>query len=65
MKKYEKILPRRFKQSFGPFNMLSVRKCSDTLLFRHLSNPAFRSLRYQKQITSEAHLFFQSIPNVV
>ena len=62
---WKKILPRRFKQSFGLFNMLSVRKCSDILLFGHLSNPAFRSLRYQKQITSEAHLFDQSIPNVV
>ena len=35
---------RKFKQSFGRFNMLTVHKCSDTGLSRHLSNPAFSSL---------------------
>ena len=43
--------------------MLAVHKCSDTGIFRHLSNPAFCSLKFQKQITSEDHLHFQSIPN--
>ena len=43
--------------------MLTVHKCSDTGLFRHLSNFAFCSLELQKQITSESHLAFQSIPN--
>ena len=36
-----KILPCRFKQSFGPFNMLSVHKCPDTGLFTYLSNLLF------------------------
>ena len=58
-----KIMPRRFKQSFGAFDMLTTHKCSDTGLFRYLNNPAFCSLYFQKQITSEAHLFFQSIRN--
>ena len=62
-KNMRKILPCRFKESFGPFNMLTVHKCSDTGLFRHLSNPAFCSLQFEKEITSEAHLFFQSIRN--
>ena len=39
--------------------MLTVHKCSDTGLFRHLSNPASCSLEFQKQITFEAHLFFK------
>ena len=30
--------------SDGPFNLLTVHKCSDTGFFRHLSNPAFGSL---------------------
>ena len=53
-----KKVSRRFKQSFGPFNMLTVHKCSDTRPFRHLSNPAFFSLKFQKEIISEAHVFF-------
>ena len=32
-----KILPCRFKQCFGPCNMLTVHKCSDTRVFRLLS----------------------------
>ena len=50
-------------QCFWPFNMLTVHKCSDTRLFGHLSNPAFCNLQIQKEITSEAHLFFESISN--
>ena len=51
----------RLKESFGPFNMLTVHKCSDRGLFTDLINPAFRSLQFQKEITSEAHVLFQSI----
>ena len=58
-----KILLPGFKQCFGPFNMLTTHKCSDTGLFRHLSNLAFCSLKFEKPITSEADLFFQSIQN--
>ena len=50
-KNMTKILPCKFKQNFGAFNMLTVHKCSDTGLFRHLSNRAFCNLRFQKQIT--------------
>ena len=59
----KKKLRCRFKQFFGHFNMLTVHECSDTALFGKLSNPAFCTLEFQKQITSEAHLFFQIIPN--
>ena len=62
-KNMTKILPCRFKQSFGHFNMLTVHKCSDMGLFRHLSNHAFCSLKFHKRITSEVHRFFQSILN--
>ena len=63
--KFGKIVPCRFKQSFGPFNILTVHKCSDTWRFWHLSYPAFCTLWYQKQITLEDHLFVQSISNVM
>ena len=39
-----KILPCRFRQCLGAFNMLTVETFSDTGLFRPLSNPAFCSL---------------------
>ena len=56
-----KKLLSRFKKCLGPFNMLTVHKCSDTELFRHLSNPAFCNLKFQKQITCEDHLLSKSI----
>ena len=45
--------------------MLALHKCSDTWIFRHLSNPAFCSLIFQKQIISEDHLHFQGIQNFI
>ena len=39
--------------------MLTVHKYSNKELFKLLSNPAFCSLSFQKQIMSEAHLFFK------
>ena len=60
-----KILPCRFKQQFGAFNMLTTHKRSDTALFSHLSNATFWSLYFHKQITSEAHPFSQVIQNFI
>ena len=56
-----KILPCSFKQCFGPFNMLTVYKFADAEIFWHLRNRVFSSLWFQKQVTTEAHLFFESI----
>ena len=56
-KNMTKILPRRFKRSFAPFNILTVHKCSETRLFRSVSNPVF----FDSITTYEAHLFFKSI----
>ena len=56
-KNMTKILSCRFKQIFRPFNMLTVHKFFDTEFFRHLSKPGCCSLWFQKQVTSEAHLF--------
>ena len=58
LKNMTKIVPWRFKESFGRFNILTVHKCSDTEFFRHLSNSCFWNLKFMKQITSETHLFF-------
>ena len=41
-----KLLPWRFKQCFGHFNMLTQHKCSDAGLFRHLSNHDFCNLKF-------------------
>ena len=60
-KNMTKILPWRFKQSFGWFGMLTVHKCSDIDGFRHSSNLAFCSLYFLKEITSEGHLFFKVV----
>ena len=43
-KNITKTLPWRFKKCFGPFKILTVRKCSDTGCFVLLSNSAFSSL---------------------
>ena len=43
--------------------MLTAHNCSDTGFFRHLSNPAFWSQQFRKQITSEDHLLLQTIQN--
>ena len=45
--------------------MLADDRSSDTGLFSHLSCPTFRSLYIRKKITSEDHLLFQSIPNLM
>ena len=55
-KSMAKQLSCRYDQCFGPFNMLTVHKCSDTRLFRHLSNHAFRSLQFCKYISCEARV---------
>ena len=62
-KNMTKILRCRLKQCFGAFQMLTGDKCSHTRLFSHLSNPTFCSGKIQKQITSEAYFFSQSIQN--
>ena len=41
LKYMTKLLSCRFGQCFGPFNMLTVNKCCDTELFRHLINDTF------------------------
>ena len=43
--------------------MLTVDKCFDTGRFRDPNNPTFCSLEFHSEITSETHLFFQSISN--
>ena len=44
-----KRLQSRYKQSFGPFNMLSVHKCPDTGLFTYLSNLLFPVNNFRKK----------------
>ena len=60
-KNMTKILLCRLKQSRAPFNMLTLHRCSETQLFRKLSNTTFCTLWFQKEMASDPHLLFQSI----
>ena len=57
-KNIKKILPRACKQRFETCNMLTLHKCSDTGFSWLLSNSDFSSQYFEKEITSEAQLFF-------
>ena len=54
-----KVLSCRFHTYLRPFNMLTVEECSETALFRHLSNHVFRILYVWKYISYEGHPFLQ------
>ena len=56
-----KLLSCIFQQCLGPFNMLTVQRCTQTWLFRHLHNHVFPRLIPRKYITYEADLFFFQI----
>ena len=56
----KKIVPCRFKQSFRPFDMLTVHKCSDMGLFTHLSNPAFGVYNFRKKSPVRLIFFFKA-----
>ena len=58
-----KILPWRLKQSFGPFNMLTVHKCSDTGFFGIKVTPLCSVYNFRNKKSSEVHLIFRSIWN--
>ena len=60
-----KIMRCKLKEYFGPFNMLTVHNGLDTGIFRHLNNPTFCNVEFQNEISSDTHLFFQSISNVL
>ena len=49
----------------GLFNVLTVEARSETKLVRYLTNHFFGSLQFQKKITYEGHLFFQSVQNLM
>ena len=48
-------------QFFRLLNMLTVGRCSGTLLFRHLTNSISHRLQFQKHINYEDYLFFQNL----
>ena len=48
-------------QFLGLFNLLTIKGCSETGLFTHLTNHVFRSLQFRKYIIYEGHLFFRSV----
>ena len=60
-----KVLWFRFKKSLDLFTMLLFEGCSETGLFRHLSNHCFLSLQFPKYISYEGHLFFQNVQNLI
>ena len=45
--------------------MCTVEGCSETRLFRHLSNHVFRSLKFRKHISYKAYLLFQRVQRLM
>ena len=62
-KKMTKVVQCTFKQPFRLFKMLTVHQFSDMGRLSHLRNHAFCSIWFRKQLTFEAHVFFQSVSN--
>ena len=52
-------------QFFGLFNMFTIEVCSETGLFKNLTNYVFRSVWFQKYITYEGHLSLQDVQNLM
>ena len=48
IKNIMKVLSCSICKSLGPFNMLTIKGCSETVFFRELSNQAFHSLYFPK-----------------
>ena len=60
-KKITNLLPWRFGQCLGRFNMLTVHMCFNTGLFRNSNNHAFCSVLFRKNIRYEVHFFFKML----
>ena len=56
-----KVLCCRFKECLGTFNMLTVKRCFETVLFRNFSNHVFRSLQFRKYIKNESHFLLNML----
>ena len=50
-----------FHKCFGPFNILTVERCSDTTLFSELSNQLLEGRSFRKYIAYDGLLFFENI----
>ena len=48
IKNIMKVLSCRIYNSLGPFNMLTIKGCSETVFFREWSNQVFDSLYFPK-----------------
>ena len=59
-----KELPWVFQQSFRPFSILIGEGCSETELFRHLSNPVFSSA-ISKIYKLKGSFLFQTVQNLI
>ena len=49
----------KFQHCLGQFSILTVERCSETEVFRHLSNHVFRCPRFRNYISYEDYLFFR------
>ena len=56
-----KELPWKFHKCLGPFNMLTVEGCSDTVLFSELSNQVLDTRYFRKYISYDDLLFFGNV----
>ena len=59
------VLPCRFQQRLGLFNMLTLQEYSETGLLRHLTKYDFASSNLGNTSAKKAHLFFQNVRNLI
>ena len=64
-KNMSKLLPCIFQQCLADFKILTVLRCTETRLFRHLGNHVFRSLKLGKYLNHEPHPFFQNVQHLL
>ena len=60
-----KVLSSGFHKFLGPFNMLTVKGCSEAALFREWSIQVFDSLKFRKYISYADLLFLKNVSNMM
>ena len=60
-----KVLSCTFYKSLGPFNILAVKGCSETVLFWEWYNQVIDSLSFPKESKYDDHLFFINVQNLM
>ena len=65
MKNIMKVLSWRLYKSLGPFNMFTVKGCSETVFFKEWTNQVIDSLEFPKYSSYADNLFFINDQNLL